>query len=195
MKFAISPLELLLVAGISAVMVIIAVPGYMDAQTRTRVMDTKVAQRYITNGLLLYKLDTNEFPEPPSLQSPQPLRRLLSTEIAKQIPADRFKDGLTGEGGFYADPWITYDRVESKRIARHKAFSHRITSLGVPTNKSSSSSMYWFLKSIGPDRTDYRDEAEGRHSSRPNPLGIVDYDPSNGIMSQGEIIRSQIDAF
>lgn len=195
-KPAFSAVELLLVAGITAILVAIAVPGYLDAKVRAEVVDVRTTLRTVNNALIQYQIDTNEFPEPPSIANPQPLQRLITTGLLNRQPVDRFKEGLRGLGSFYADPFIAFDYIDSKHASLHRFMARRInTSNRYYASSYLSSQSYWYLKSIGPDQTDYRDEGLNRLSNRRNELGIVEYNPTNGIFSLGEIVRSQVDNY
>ncbi|MBI1387461.1 MAG: hypothetical protein GC154_03330 [bacterium] len=192
-KPAFSAVELLLVAGISAILVAIAVPGYLDAKVRAEVVDVKWTLKVINDGLIQYHLESSDFPEAPSMQSPKPLLRLYDGNMLTQEPVDRFKKGLKGMGGFYDDVLIGYDYIDPNNRL-YRGYHARLTAkVGVP--RSSYNSKYWILKSIGPDQTDFRDEAQGRLSGVPNEMGVVDYDPTNGTFSLGEITRSQYGVF
>lgn len=145
--------------------------------------------------MIHYNIDTNEFPEPASIGSPQPLRRLYNLDLLSQEPLDRFKEGLQGLGGFYADPYISFEYIDPKNQGFHLFHARRIANARDRGVSHLGSNRYWYLRSIGPDQMDYRDEGLERLSNRRNELGIVDYDPTNGVFSLGEIIRTQIDSF
>ncbi len=192
MKPAFSAVELLLVAGIASILVAIAVPGYMEAKARAETTDVRAMQRQVGNAILQYKIDCNQFPEPCIFGSPNTLHRLVQKDFMSVEPSDRFKDNnLKGLGGYYSDPylwygWLTPDREEYKPTLTQindAISSSSGNSLGILPEKR-----YWFLKSIGPDQTDWHDEGGERNSKKSNILGMVQYDATNGVFSLGEII-------
>lgn len=193
MKPAFSAVELLLVAGISAILVAIAVPGYMEAKARAETTDVKNMQRQVSWAIISYKLDCNQFPEPCTLGSPNPLYRLVQKQSINFEPKDRFKDeNLKGLGGYYSDPYLWYGWMTPER----EEYKPTIMQISITASLSSGNNLgfvpdgrYWFLKSIGTDQTDWHDEGGERNSKKPNALGMVEYNPTNGVFSLGEIIE------
>lgn len=193
MKPAFSAVELLLVAGISAILVAIAVPGYMEAKTRAEYVDAKVRVNQTYTAICTYKVDYNHFPEQPILGGPYPLLRLVQTQNLNDEPRDRFKEDILGAGIYYTDPYLGYgyltpDREEYVQIIPNIT---KNSGLASATNLTSpiQESRYWFVKSIGIDQTDWRDEGGGRGSNKKNFRNIVEYDPTNGLFSLGEIVK------
>ncbi|MDP8242467.1 MAG: hypothetical protein P9L94_00190 [Candidatus Hinthialibacter antarcticus] len=189
-KPAFSAIELLIVAGITAILVAIAVPGYLDAKVRAEVVDVRVSLNQISNALLQYHLEQSDFPESPTYDNPKPLNRLIKTELLTQEPTDRFKQGLSGLGGLYSNSVLGYDYVNP--TDNRFVFFHASNMAKSSGSSAYRTKKYWFMHSIGPDQTDYRDEGLGRLSGVGNELGIVEYDPTNGTFSLGEITRTQI---
>lgn len=193
-KPAFSAIELLLVAGISAILVAIAVPGYLDAKVRAEVTDVNVTLREVHSALIQYHLDFNQFPEAPTIGAPHPLLRLVNTEKLPKEPFDRFKKGLRDYGGYYMDPYIGFDYLNPKSTV-YKITTARMQATGLYDFKNSNSyqDLPYYIKSIGPDQTDFRDEGGGRTSNKQSILGLVPYDPTNGTYSLGEIVRFKPD--
>lgn len=189
MKPAFSAVELLLVAGICAILVAIAVPGYMEAKVRAETADVRNMLRQVELAISQYRMDYNVFPEQCSLQSQNPLRRL--SQYITSEPLDRFKNNnLRAWGGYYSDPYLWFGYMTPER----EEFTLTLSQINKAASLSSSNSLgfipdsrYWFLKSIGPDQTDWHDEGGERNSKKINSLGMVQYDPTNGVFSLGEI--------
>ncbi len=193
-KPAFSAVELLLVAGIASILVAIAVPGYMEAKARAETADVASLLRQVEMGLVQYKVDYNHFLDPPySPVSPNPLRRLVNTQLVNFDPVDRFKDGLRGYGGYYADQYLGYGHLTPDREEFQPTLNRINQDIGIASSGSNtgyvSVNRYWYVKSIGPDQTDWNDEGGERNSNKKNRLGMVEYDPTNGVFSLGEIIR------
>ena len=141
------------------------------------------------HALYLYKVDNNKYPERQVLFSLyNPLTRLVKGEQLATEPVDRFKEGLKGYGGLYGDSCISYFDLDPMNPlfakVRNREINRRsITSRDIP----------WFIKSIGPDQMDMYDEGMERGSNRANPIGLIEYDVTNGVFSLGEIFRTQVD--
>jgi prepilin-type N-terminal cleavage/methylation domain-containing protein len=56
-------IELLIVVAIIAILAAIAVPNFLEAQTRAKVSRVKADQRTIATALEAYRVDTNKYPE------------------------------------------------------------------------------------------------------------------------------------
>lgn len=189
-KPAFSAVELLLVAGISAILVVIAMPGYMDAKIRAEVADATLTVREVKHAIIQYKLDFNKYPESPQFGMPHPLNRLVQHQYLSNTPNDRFKEGLEGIGGYYSDQIIGFDYMFPNNPVYQLTLKRRSSTIASNSNTYNNDIQYaWFVKSIGPDRTDFHDEGFGRGSNNPNPLDLVEWDVSNGLISLGEIVN------
>lgn len=192
MKPAFSAVELLLVAGISAILVAIAVPNYMEAKVRAEVVDTSLTLRNVRIGLYQYKLDFGQYPSkkdasnPLSVHPMYKLYELYNDSVMTKFPEDRFKKGLQGHGGYYDEPLLDYGFLELNSI--YEPLRARLKENSQVRINDNQNRGPWVLRSIGPDQTDFRDEMGGRGSNRQNPASVVEYDPTNGVFSLGEII-------
>jgi type II secretory pathway pseudopilin PulG len=186
MKFGFSAVELLLVAGIISILVAMSVPGYLEMKVRAEIVDTTATMHDVKIALFKYKIDFHKLPEPPYPGNPNPLQRLVQTRLLDREPVDRFKKGLRGYGGFYADSYLYYDFLSANKPA-YRALARRISQSIKTSYDQVVDENTYFLRSIGPDQTDFRDEGGGRDSNNQNRMGIVEYDPTNGVFSLGEI--------
>lgn len=155
-------IELLIVVAIISILAAIAVPNFLEAQTRSKVGRMVADTRTVQTALEVYAVDHTSYPPGVTFMSPffDPAvgvrTYLLTTPIAyiSQIPLDIFNsdpnpnlpDGpfgiLSEYVGYLNDPMV--DEV-------------------------------WLLFSFGPDQVM---DDEGRH-----------YDASNGTISKGDIYR------
>src|SRR5688572_15772802 len=55
-------IELLIVVAIIAILAAIAVPNFLEAQTRAKVSRVRADHRAIATGIEVYKIDTNKYP-------------------------------------------------------------------------------------------------------------------------------------
>ncbi len=77
-------IELLIVVAIIAILAAIAVPNFLEAQTRSKVSRVRADHRTIVTGLELYQLDNNKYPNTPftDVGVIRVVPNLLSTPIA-----------------------------------------------------------------------------------------------------------------
>src|SRR5512146_2218468 len=98
-KHAFTLIELLIVVAIIAILAAIAVPNFLEAQTRSKVSRSKADMRSIALALESYKIDNNKYAPQKTLNPPYTMiqavvERLicLSTPVAymSSVPTDPF---------------------------------------------------------------------------------------------------------
>jgi len=185
-KTAFTLIELLIVVAIIAVLSAIAVPNFLEAQTRSKVSRAKADMRSVATGLETYRTDYQGYPVVGSLTMPGSwdmsipyLQRLivLTTPIAyvTSIPRDVFAkddEGALGPEYCYA-PGNFYHGGSSK----YSGNNYRNTIYSVAGR--------------GPDK---EINAGGYCLSHPvayeTKLAIRgSYDPTNGTVSEGDIVQ------
>jgi prepilin-type N-terminal cleavage/methylation domain-containing protein len=193
MKKAFTLIELLIVVAIIAILAAIAVPNFLEAQTRSKVARTKADLRTVATALESYAVDTNHYP--PTTWNPTngtwPLEErwkvlpgILSSPIA-YISSDtpmrdvfRAAHHLTTElanevmylpSEFYKPPYSATDASFGPQVGRYGM---------------------WVLRSAGPDT--YYQNYLWMHGDYDNGgWNLASYDPTNGTISGGDIYRSQ----
>jgi type II secretion system protein G len=196
-RHAFTLIELLIVVAIIAILAAIAVPNFMEAQTRSKVSRVKADMRSLATALEAYCVDTNKYPpakarndlwgaNPP--EEPLSFRMLvLTTPISyiTVIPSDPFLPK-------HADPsWIpdTFDYWDNFSTKQNYSSAEPDFVLYADFGAA------WRLASSGPDRIDYfgqdrdRDEYAKIGGESVYYPGI--YDATNGTMSKGDIIALQ----
>jgi len=174
-------IELLIVVAIIAILAAIAVPNFLEAQVRAKVSRVKNDFRTIALGLEAYRTDNNDYI--PHYVYPYEMARAemnrLSTPIAymTSIPSDPFSiyDQTMWTGNRYR-----YERVEKLATVSINAFPENgwMGTLGGDWALAQyNQGKVWMLWSIGPDRV---------HTFY---IDALQYDPTNGSMSRGDIIR------
>ena len=166
-------IELLIVVAIIAILAGIAVPNFLEAQTRSKVSRVKSDMRTLATALEAYFGDYNRYP--PSTLVPRFARlRPLTTPIAylSSVPLDVFQTADPGAGPFRSRGNYAYGARPIEQESR------------------------WALASDGPDLTPNHQPIEfypGWSSDIwENPASGFDYiryDPTNGTVSIGDIWR------
>lgn len=202
-------IELLIVVAIIAILAAIAVPNFLEAQTRSKVSRVKADQRTLTTALESYYIDNNSYPAFSSsagqtgyganagLADPGRGARYMPTFRVKSSvddPIATLTTPISYITSFFADPF-----ADSKGAT----FSYSTFSAG------------WIMWSYGPDndemggQTDYAQaggnikligpNGDGQPyveettydpaiQSQPNLINAT-YDPSNGTTSKGDVWR------
>ncbi len=193
-------IELLIVVAIIAILAAIAVPNFLEAQTRSKVSRMKADMRTVATAIEAYTVDYNRppFDWDPAANFPYYLHNGLSTPISYLTSArsifDIFATGVQSPG---------QDRVRER--LRYRAFSEEYLSGGTPGSPFQSlpgpdapgmrvaQEVHgaWFLTSKGPDGFTTPLPAGFSDGRNPNDWLWLIYDPTNGTVSPGQIIRSQ----
>lgn len=185
-------IELLIVVAIIAILALIAVPNFLEAQTRAKVSRAKNDLRSLALATEAYRVDNIEWPFNPFYPEnrrwdivrahnwPQEygIWYILTTPIAyiNSIPHDTFWRLYNEQWGI----WRDYYRVWNLT-------NHPQNGWGAPgTYYLSRNGVVILMASVGPDKVeDVADgTAAGAGIGRP---GICPYDPTNGTVSWGDI--------
>lgn len=207
-------IELLIVVAIIAILAAIAVPNFLEAQTRSKVSRVKSDQRTLATAIEAYAVDYN-LPPPASGEA---------TSFVNGTPGSAIRFGssiITGTLG----PWITtpiaYTSTfllqdvfvkdgdfngDFEPIFSYHSYEYRWGSRGdldpdqgEGSNEDLTGNQFlrlygrWRLISIGPDASYNNNEfGNGVVAAGAGPIGVgLPYDPTNGTVSSGTIIRSQ----
>lgn len=188
-KRAFTLIELLIVVAIIAILAAIAVPNFLEAQTRSRVSRVQSDLRVIALAMESYYVDNSGYPAAmnsgavlPVLNAVASDPRLLTTPIAyvTTVPKDTFRDAA----GLPSRDYLLYG-------------------VGYAPNGAASYTIYprisWMTWSYGPDRVTraggYRTlPAIERNEGNPVQWGGIRYDPTNGTVSDGDVYRFSAEA-
>jgi type II secretion system protein G len=192
-------IELLIVVAIIAILAAIAVPNFLEAQTRAKVSRGKADMRTVATGLEVYRLDANKYP--PDFQFdamvPRDLRcyltrlQVLSSPIAylTSIPEDVYAAAALNKNTVETAPYkIPYNTGPIVRpLSFDYAFRYypdgrdeNVVLPGLWTKRiSRSENVMWALRGVGPDLV-----ATVLGSVSP---AATSYDPTNGTLSDGDI--------
>ena len=167
-RFGFTLIELLIVVAIIGILAAIAVPNFINAQTRAKVTRVEADFRTLATALEAYRMDFGNYPVAQlidqKIASGTALSRFsaLTTPISyiTFYPADPFGQKQE-QGVFHTQTYDYYDWTSAK-LAHNAPLSTR--------------GAYWRIASAGPDLV----QLVGTQ---------VNYDPSNGIRSLGDIVR------
>ncbi|MBN1517896.1 prepilin-type N-terminal cleavage/methylation domain-containing protein [Candidatus Sumerlaeota bacterium] len=203
-KKAFTLIELLIVVLIIAILAAIAVPNFLEFQTRAKVSRVKADIRSLLTALEAYRVDTNFYPPVDNsfAGSGSQMNRggvcnvhSLSTPIAYISNTLSYIDPFARDPDFDTDiPYLRYMNVEQYRLESgwdvmdapgyhllsrgpDTVFGPHTSVLGLPTVCNANLQMaYGGCINDPPQNYDYF-------------LTISTYDPSNGTVSEGDIHR------
>jgi type II secretion system protein G len=197
-------IELLIVVAIIAILAAIAVPNFLEAQTRAKVSRCKADLRSVATGLEAYYVDYNQYPSAceahnqhswvlnagnntPPFHSRQP--SMLTTPIAymTSLPEDAFRSSKI----VLTDPYL---KLFNKRYIY---FNFPYLRISYPTSFTSATNFghaeplagKWLFYGVGPDQDEFnRIPLTGALVGK---NVYIDYDPTNGTISRGNVFRTQ----
>jgi prepilin-type N-terminal cleavage/methylation domain-containing protein len=205
-------IELLIVVAIIAILAAIAVPNFLEAQTRAKVSRVKADMRSAATALEAYAVDNNCYPfdgyyftspgwTPASRYNYWYLPTDLSTPIAYMstcVVPDPFRSTMVSAGHWQFDN-VRYTHVHNTWGLKFNNYTGR-TSESIYYPHMMAEFGGWRMVGNGPDRVygpTFSNPSLGwpgvsvamgyPQGQLPNP-----YDPTNGTISGGDIIRSQL---
>jgi len=178
-------IELLIVVAIIAILAAIAVPNFLEAQVRSKVSRAKSDMRSVATALESYRTDHNDYPwveQSPGYQIPHNMTTPVT--YLTSLPRDSF--GFSSGDDIYKQ----YGTTEDYYYATKKYFEFHGWSWEVYPGRGTNQAD-WAFQSKGPDRAWARDPSKGGAGAleldRPYDY---EYDPTNGTVSTGNIVRS-----
>ncbi len=185
-------IELLIVVAIIAILAAIAVPNFLEAQTRSKVSRVAADMRTMMTGIESYAVDHNGYPLAGVLNANGTIQNPHASPSGP--PAHKFlNERLTTPVAYltviFKDPFVDRERapIPSWRAfyARYfytnlNQFKH-VMSPSPPPVIDVKKAIYgpWILSGAGPDL------------DRLDLASDLVYDPTNGTISNGDITRSQ----
>jgi prepilin-type N-terminal cleavage/methylation domain-containing protein len=194
-------IELLIVVAIIAILAAIAVPNFLEAQTRSKVSRVKADMRSIATAIESYMTDYNHFPfdYAEDVNFPYYLHRGITTPIAYMTDAARMRDA-------FGDKVEIADNREVRRRFRYRALGEKwmcskadgglglwnisYTTPGMVKGREVHGS--WLLVSKGPwGKLNLPRNLAFADGNNETDWLWLPYDPTNGTRSPGEVMRSQ----
>lgn len=201
-------IELLIVVAIIAILAAIAVPNFLEAQTRAKISRVRADHRTIDTGLQTYYLDNNQYPwnniqgwalclgvTGPNMK---PTLERLTTPVA-YLAGGGFTDPFMGKKQLNGPQLGQINDIpktpfgDTSKIYRYIARG-QVDTMIWDQNNGNQKAVYFALESCGPDGNYHR---MGDALNRPNNAARVAffndkviYNATNGTVSNGSIWRA-----
>lgn len=167
-------IEILIVVAIIAILAAIAIPNFLEAQTRAKVSRAKADMRSIQTALEVYRVDSNNYPPCYVFPSAMELSP-LTTPVAyiSSVPREPFTPH-NAVGVPFEEP--VYDFVR---------YRHDTANWILHVDDTRSVELPYFLVSVGPDSM--QEHHYIFHALHDFSFVSNSYDPTNGTLSRGDI--------
>ncbi|OPZ18552.1 MAG: Type II secretion system protein G precursor [candidate division BRC1 bacterium ADurb.BinA364] len=177
-------IELLIVVAIIAILAAIAVPNFLEAQTRAKVSRVKTDFRTLSTALEAYCVDNAAYPWPNEGNVEANVKLAPLTTPVAYISAGVFQDPFLQSAVFTQQGSANPNRSSVYQYANYKYWH------AVESNRWNG----WALMSMGPARLRYGIVnlialATSGAANRMANLCNAMYDPTNGTVSAGNIVR------
>lgn len=196
-------IELLIVVAIIAILAAIAVPNFLEAQTRSKVSRVKSDLRTMSTAINAYAVDWNALPRDNDSDMDREITGVPYSELANG--ASQLTTPLAYLSGLLKDPFtppgqkdVTGGTADGYRIGSG-TWSYSAANAGVPDNQNAFQAMNTYSKSMsfvtlspGPDKVRQRMgyKCFPFKSTASTEQGFYsDFDPTNGSVSGGDIYR------
>jgi prepilin-type N-terminal cleavage/methylation domain-containing protein len=209
MKRGFTLIELLIVVAIIAILAAIAIPNFLEAQVRSKVSRAKADMRSCSVAIESYCVDNRHYPpikapnanvpggdglQGPScfqpgtpgissrfiwLTTPQPY---ITSAFRDPFISDAVKFAY-GPSGAILPTYDTYDYVDAYSGTPQGALHSNPA-----RNGALCSGAQWSIVSAGPDKMNCYGGGQTNYGQPTNWYGC-DYDPTNGTISKGDIVR------
>ncbi len=195
-------IELLIVVAIIAILAAIAVPNFLEAQTRSKVTRVMAEMRTHATALESYRVDSNRYPFPDDIGggflSASDARTFFETKITVRLTTpvaylttlseDVFRN-LDEKDERYL-PYHYTDRFYAENFSA-EAGTEEFDALHFAMFGSVNRAAQWYLLSHGPDSDHDAGPSAGGSPGLPGHItgdGVVAYDPTNGTVSNGDLV-------
>lgn len=178
-------IELLIVTAIILILIAIALPNCLEAQIRARVAAEKADQRTVGTAMESYFLDWGMYPDdhdPDSLGSAHGLFQLPTPlKYLAEIPEDGFNSsgaGMNnpGDEAHWYEMASTGVSPAQARFLRPKINTFAVCSMGTEGNDKFTDNDSWPYTGLNGNPC-------------PNRVGYLNYSPTNGTKSMGNIVQ------
>ena len=202
LKAGFTLIELLIVVAIIAILAAIAIPNFLEAQTRAKVSRAKSDIRALALAVESYAVDHNAYPlaadekgepiipYPPIGLGPEVFETRLSPRLTtpQAYVTSLYEDPFAARGPDEEDPRIVegsgyHYGNQDYAFANNGLLEQTKFNIFVYMLGGQPQTIQYFISSHGPD-IDHDDDEE-----LIDPHAAVPYDPTNGSVSNGDIVR------
>lgn len=188
MRKAFTLIELLIVVAIIAILAAIAVPNFLEAQTRSKVSRVKADIRTIKTGIESYRVDNNRYPigtdrlDKWGHQITSPIAYLTSVPSPDPFLSAESPSGEPWTAGLRTYGYMTLKdkNVQSGLTTRTPPDTYTLWSFGPDRQPSGINWVPWGVWLNNADPAFSLARADGATGART-------YDPTNGTISDGDI--------
>ena len=184
-------IELLIVVLIIAILAAIAVPNFLEFQTRAKVSRVKSDLRNMATAFNAYFIDYND--APPDTNDGGNFRwegQTFQQENPGVVPDIEVRRNDIWRYTIYGPYTLLTTPISYMSTAPHDTFS-KFMPFAYDTLDGGSDMSYCMCSSAGPDRTN-GDWHRGSPTAQANGSMAVPYDPTNGTNSAGDVFRAMI---
>jgi len=205
-------IELLIVVAIIAILAAIAVPNFLEAQTRAKVSRAKADMRTLDTGISTYQMDWNAYLRcnrpafgiqipagTPARNNHMQCFERLTSPVSYLASAASYLDPFKPKGSYDATwnakmaPW-TGDDIKRASVYNYYA---RNTSAGgqarwdeLKNGTDTVKPNWWFAVSAGPEGWTFHGDYLNNATLTKGELAVAMYDATNGTVSKGNIWRA-----
>ena len=181
-------IELLIVVAIIGILAAIAIPNFLEAQTRSKIAKTKADIRNADLALSAYQVDNDNYPP----MCDYPCTWLIGAGFHARLPSYlttpvSYITDLSTDPFIEKDDSLAFTGAEWRYV--YWNYAQYTSAENVGSYPSTPDQMkvvgYWLMYGYGPDR-DWLNGASGGTCNV-----WINYDPSNGTVSYGNVFRTQ----
>jgi len=203
-------IELLIVVAIIAILAAIAVPNFLESQTRAKISRIMADQRSVATGLESYAVDYNAYP--PNLLDAAGRTNVMNMSMGKMpfipytlttpvsymtgVPLDHFKPTIMAD---HQHSFMYFNSSNTPDAANRTLYRAIVSSHGM-MGSSKVMEPQWVQVSVGPDlKMGTMASQIGLEGEMPiyqimtmSMMGMgsmLQYDPTNGTVSDGDLVR------
>jgi len=193
-KRAFTLIELLIVVAIIAILAAIAVPNFLEAQTRSKIARTKADMRTVATAIEEYTVDYNR---PPFGDQEGIRRSVWPASVDREAAMAQLTTPIAYITSIPLDPFTTKQALRFSTNKR-RVYIYKVTKMfwadfaGTAPNEvdqnAYNNGYVWYMNSSGPWQKNVNPNPQKMFSGLYPPDGV--YDATNGTTSLGMIIRS-----
>ena len=190
LRKAFTLIELLIVVAISAILAAIAVPNFLEAQTRARVTRVASDMRTLATAMESYFIDNNAYPRDHDNFPGSTLESLDRFNINNQVGWYYLTTPVAYVTTIAKDPFAWSRRSQWRPQEGAYESPHYILSSGSDNERFSGvpNCPCYFMNTIGPDQLDNTGDQD-KFPYGGASMYVLFYDPTNGTISDGDIYR------